>query len=73
MNIRKIAVFVEGQTEYIFVRDFLCAWYEFDANKLGLECYQSMEIKKIKFLILMEQETVKTFISFIMWGMTKVY
>ena len=26
MNIRKIAVFVEGQTEYIFVRDFLCAW-----------------------------------------------
>ena len=73
MNIRKIAVFVEGQTEYIFVRDFLCAWYEFDAKKLGLECYQSMEIKKIKFLILMEQETVKTFISFIMWGMTKVY
>ena len=40
MNIRKIAVFVEGQTEYIFVRDFLCAWYEFDAKKLGLECYQ---------------------------------
>lgn len=34
MNIRKIAVFVEGQTEYIFVRDFLCAWYEFDAKKI---------------------------------------
>lgn len=40
MNIKKIAVFVEGQTEYIFVRDFLCAWYEYDAQKLGLECYQ---------------------------------
>lgn len=40
MNVRKIAVFVEGQTEYIFVRDFLCAWYEYDAQKLGLECYQ---------------------------------
>lgn len=40
MNIRKIAVFVEGQTEYIFVRDFLCTWYDYDANRLGLECYQ---------------------------------
>lgn len=28
MNTRKIAIFVEGQTEYIFVRDFLCAWYD---------------------------------------------
>lgn len=40
MNTRKIAIFVEGQTEYIFVRDFLCAWYEYDVQKLGLECYQ---------------------------------
>lgn len=40
MNIRKVAIFVEGQTEYIFVRDFLCAWYEYDTQKLGLECYQ---------------------------------
>jgi len=40
MNERKIAIFVEGQAEYIFVRDFLCAWYEYDGNKLGLECYE---------------------------------
>lgn len=40
MNKRKIAIFVEGQAEYIFVRDFLCAWYEYDGNKLGLECYE---------------------------------
>lgn len=40
MKSRKIAVFVEGQTEYIFVRDFLCTWYEYDAQKLELECYQ---------------------------------
>lgn len=40
MNERKIAIFVEGQAEYIFVRDFLCAWYEYDRNQLGLECYE---------------------------------
>lgn len=38
MNKRKIAVFVEGQAEYIFVRDFLCCWYEYNADKLGIEC-----------------------------------
>lgn len=38
MNKRKIAIFVEGQAEYIFVRDFLCNWYEYDGNKLGIEC-----------------------------------
>lgn len=40
MNKRKTAIFVEGQTEYIFVRDFLCTWYEYDVTKLGLECYE---------------------------------
>lgn len=39
MNKRKIAILVEGQAEYIFVRDFLCCWYEYDATKMGLECY----------------------------------
>lgn len=34
----KIAIFVEGQSEYIFVRDFLCCWYEYDAAMLGIEC-----------------------------------
>lgn len=38
MNKKKIAVFVEGQAEYIFVRDFLNCWYGYDADKLGIEC-----------------------------------
>ncbi|NDV47786.1 DUF4276 family protein [Paludibacter sp. 221] len=38
MSKRKIAVFVEGQAEYIFVRDFLMKWYEYDDSKLGVEC-----------------------------------
>lgn len=40
MNKRKVAIFVEGQAEYIFVRDFLYAWYEYDANVLGVDCYE---------------------------------
>ena len=40
MNVRKIAIYVEGKTEYIFVRDFLCAWYEYDSKKVGIECYE---------------------------------
>lgn len=40
MNKRKIAIFVEGQAEYIFVRDFLNAWYGYDTNTLGVECYE---------------------------------
>lgn len=40
MNKRKIAIFVEGQAEYIFVRDFLCTWYEYDTALLGIECYE---------------------------------
>lgn len=39
MNKRKIAIFVEGQAEYIFVRDFLNVWYQYDTNVLGVECY----------------------------------
>lgn len=40
MNKRKIALFVEGDTELIFVRSFLNAWYNYDANLLGVECYK---------------------------------
>lgn len=36
---RKVAVFVEGQTELIFVRDFLLKWFEYDGNQIGFECY----------------------------------
>lgn len=40
MNKRKIAIFVEGQAEYIFVREFLCRWYNYDTELLGIECYE---------------------------------
>lgn len=39
MNKRKLAVFVEGQTELIFVREFLKQWYSYDASKIGFNCY----------------------------------
>lgn len=39
MNNRKLAVFVEGQTELIFVREFLKQWYNYDANIVGFDCY----------------------------------
>ncbi len=39
MNKRKVAVFVEGQPELIFVREFLVQWYTYDANMIGFECY----------------------------------
>ena len=39
MNNRKLAVFVEGQTELIFVREFLKQWYGYDANVIGFDCY----------------------------------
>ena len=35
---RKICVFVEGQTEQIFVREFLLKWFEY--SHLSLECHQ---------------------------------
>lgn len=39
MNKRKLAVFVEGQTELIFVREFLKQWYNYDATVVGFNCY----------------------------------
>jgi len=38
MNKRKLAVFVEGQTELIFVREFLKQWYGYDSNIVGFNC-----------------------------------
>lgn len=40
MNKRKIAIFVEGETELVFVRNFLNVWYHYDTCLLGLECYK---------------------------------
>lgn len=39
MNNRKLAVFVEGQTELVFVREFLKQWYGYDVNVVGFDCY----------------------------------
>lgn len=39
MNKRKLAVFVEGQTELVFVREFLKQWYGYDVNVVGFDCY----------------------------------
>ena len=39
MNVRKVALFVEGATEQIFVRDFLAKWYDWDGQKVGFNCY----------------------------------
>ena len=39
MNKRKIALFVEGQGELIFLREFLFRWYQFDTNRVGVTCY----------------------------------
>lgn len=36
---RRVAVFVEGQTELVFVRELLAKWYDFDATKIGFCCY----------------------------------
>lgn len=40
MNVRKVALFVEGLAEQVFVRDFLIQWYDWDINKVGLACYK---------------------------------
>lgn len=37
---RKVALFVEGLAEQVFVRDFLIQWYDWDINKVGLACYK---------------------------------
>lgn len=36
---RRVAVFVEGQTELVFVRELLVKWYDYDAKKIGFSCY----------------------------------
>lgn len=43
MSKRKIAVFVEGQTELIFVREFLLRWFQYDDFRLGFECNNLLE------------------------------
>lgn len=35
---RRVAVYVEGQTEYIFVREFLQKWYDYDPSRLSFRC-----------------------------------
>ncbi len=35
----KIAVYVEGQAELIFVRELLCKWFQYDPAKFALRCY----------------------------------
>ena len=40
MNVRKVALFVEGLAEQVFVRDFLIKWYDWDSTKVGLTCYK---------------------------------
>ncbi len=35
----KIAVYVEGQAELIFVRELLSKWYDYDASRIGFRCY----------------------------------
>jgi hypothetical protein len=39
MNERKVALFVEGLTEQVFVRDFLIKWYDWDTIEVGLDCF----------------------------------
>lgn len=34
----KVALFVEGQTEQIFVSDLLLKWYNYDETIIGFEC-----------------------------------
>lgn len=40
MNVKKVALFVEGMTEQVFVREFLLSWFDWDANSVGLDCYK---------------------------------
>ena len=39
MNKRRLAVFVEGQTELVFVCEFLKQWYGYDTSVIGFACY----------------------------------
>ena len=40
MNVRKVALFVEGLAEQVFVRDFLIKWYDWDGSIVGLTWYK---------------------------------
>lgn len=40
MNKTKTAIFVEGLTEQVFVRELLYMWYDYDAARLGVSCYK---------------------------------
>lgn len=35
----KIAVYVEGQTELIFVRELLLKWHDYNSSLIGFRCY----------------------------------
>lgn len=43
----KIAVYVEGLSELIFVREFLKKWYEYDVSKIGFTCLELRGDKNI--------------------------
>ncbi|MCR4915646.1 MAG: hypothetical protein K6A96_07830 [Prevotella sp.] len=51
MNKRKLAVFVEGQTELVFVREFLKQWYAYDASIIGFSCFnlQNNEYRDVAY------------------------
>ncbi len=38
-TMKKIAIFVEGQTEKIFVREFLLRLFQWNSNAISLECF----------------------------------
>lgn len=35
---KRIAIYVEGDAELIFVREFLIKWFDYDSVRLGIEC-----------------------------------
>lgn len=42
MNKRKVAVFVEGQTELVFLRDMVLKWFDYDADIVAFDCISLM-------------------------------
>ena len=60
MNKRKIALFVEGQGELIFLREFLFRWYQFDTNRVGVTCYslQAQRFNPVPYPIGDEQSKI---------------
>lgn len=41
----KIAVYVEGQTELIFVREFLLKWYDYNISRVGIRCFELRDVE----------------------------